>query len=200
MPLYICTSPGCLYAPILPVHLYLSLYHMCPICHGDFGGHLCTPYVWGLLGASVHVADISVSCQCMHCFSVHRSHTSCCPSLWVASLLDWMPMDVCNASCCCSFLCSIFIISQSSITMATTATPPMTVVHPDTSSLLSMVTMAPSLMGLPVTLGHHDVVLPPPLTLGHLEELLALPLCHSSNLSLRCLFRLMPIMPRVLHR
>ena len=47
-------------------------------------------------------------------------------------------------------------------TMAKTTTPPVMVVS---SGLLSVssVTMAPSLMGLPATLGKHEVVLPPPL-------------------------------------
>ena len=60
------------------------------------------------------------------------------------------------------FLCS-FIICQASKTMATTTTPVGTVVSSSLSSL-SWVTMAPSLMGLPATMGQNDVVLPPPLT------------------------------------
>ena len=99
--------------------------------------------------------------------TAHNSHTSCSPSFWVALLLDWMPMDVCYASCCCSFLCSVFIISPAPATMAMTTTPLVTVVCSSTLSLLSIVTMAPSLMGLPVTSGQHDVVLLPPLTPRH---------------------------------
>ena len=49
--------------------------------------------------------------------------------------------------------------------MAMTTTPPVTDVCSGTSSLLTTVTMPPSLMGLPMTSGQHDVVLPPPLTL-----------------------------------
>ena len=56
-------------------------------------------------------------------------------------------------------------MSQASTAMATTTTPLMTVVSSDLSSL-SSVTMAPSLMGLPVTLGQRDVVLPPLLMPG----------------------------------
>ena len=63
----------------------------------------------------------------------------------------------------CYFLCSVFIMSQASATTARTTTPPVTVVYSSMSSLLSAITMAPSLMGLPVTSGHE--VLPPPLTL-----------------------------------
>ena len=47
-------------------------------------------------------------------------------------------------------------------TMATTTTPLVTVVSSGLSSI-SSVTMAPSLMGLPATLGQCEVVLPPPL-------------------------------------
>ena len=54
-------------------------------------------------------------------------------------------------------------MSQVSTTMATTTTTPVTVVSSGMSSL-SLVTMAPSLMGLPTTLGQHDVILLPPLT------------------------------------
>ena len=60
------------------------------------------------------------------------------------------------------FFCS-FIISQVSTTMTITTTPPVTVVSSGMSSI-SSVAIAPSLMGLPATLGQHDVVLPPPLT------------------------------------
>ena len=51
--------------------------------------------------------------------------------------------------------------------MAITTTSPVTVVCSGMSSLLTTVTMAPSLMGLPATSGQHDVVLPPPLTPRH---------------------------------
>ena len=61
----------------------------------------------------------------------------------------------------------VFIMSQASTTTAMTTTPPMTVVSSGTSSLLSMVTMTPSLMGLPVASGQHDVILPPLLTPRH---------------------------------
>ena len=48
---------------------------------------------------------------------------------------------------------------------ASTTTPPVTVVCSDISSLTATATMAPSLMGLPVTLDQHDVVQLPPLTM-----------------------------------
>ena len=56
-------------------------------------------------------------------------------------------------------------MSQAFATMAMSTTPPVTVVCSGTSSLLTTVTMGPSLMGLPAMLGQHDVVLPPLLTL-----------------------------------
>ena len=48
--------------------------------------------------------------------------------------------------------------------MATTTTPPVMVVSSGLSSV-SSVTVAPSLMGLPTTLGQHEVGQPPPLML-----------------------------------
>ena len=53
-------------------------------------------------------------------------------------------------------------MSQVSTTVAMT-TPLVTVASSGMPSL-SLVTMAPPLMGLPTMLGQHDVVLPPPLT------------------------------------
>ena len=66
-----------------------------------------------------------------------------------------------------SFLCSVFIVSQASTTMAMTTSTPVTVLCSSTSSLLSTVTMAPSLIRPPVTTGQHDVLLPPPPTPRH---------------------------------
>ena len=54
-------------------------------------------------------------------------------------------------------------LSQVSNPTAMTSTPPVTVVSSGMSSL-SLVIMASSLLGLPATLGQHDVALPPPLT------------------------------------
>ena len=76
--------------------------------------------------------------------------------------MGWVFLVVYYTSCCCTFLCS-FIMSQSSTTTATTTTLPVMVVSLSLS-YLSSVTMAPSFMKLPVTLGQHDVVLPPMLT------------------------------------
>ena len=59
--------------------------------------------------------------------------------------------------------CSSFCLKCT--TMAMTTTPLVTAVSFGMSSL-SLVTMAPSLMGLPATLDQCDVVLPLPLTLG----------------------------------
>ena len=56
-------------------------------------------------------------------------------------------------------------MSQASATMAMATTTPVTVVCSGTSSVLTAVTVAPSIMGLPAMLGQHDVALPPPLTL-----------------------------------
>ena len=50
--------------------------------------------------------------------------------------------------------------------MATTATPLVMVVSSGLSSV-SSVTVAPSLIGIPATLGQHEVVQPPPLMPRH---------------------------------
>ena len=67
-------------------------------------------------------------------------------------------LDVHYASYC-AFLVVYYVSNLH--TMATTTTPPVNVVSSGMSSLSSM--MAPSLMGLPTTLGQHDMVLLPPL-------------------------------------
>ena len=60
----------------------------------------------------------------------------------------------------------VFIMFQASTATAVTTTPLVTVEYSNIS-LLSMVTMAPTLMGLPATSGHQDVVLLPLLTPRH---------------------------------
>ena len=95
-----CMTIQHLYTPILlyipPTSAHPLYIHISPI-------HQYVPYLpWGLGGICtlVHLSDISVSVSTSICPSVHNSHTSCSPSLWVASLLDIMPMDVCYVSCC----------------------------------------------------------------------------------------------------
>ena len=101
-PWYICMTPYplhiCMFCvPHMSWDLGASVH---PICLGVFWG--TTVHLWGIL--------VSVSTPI--CFSVHNSHASFSPSLWVASLLDWIPMDVCYVSCCCSFLCSFHYVSS----------------------------------------------------------------------------------------
>ena len=84
----------------------------------------------------------------------------------------------------CSFLSSVFIMCPASATMTMTTTTPMTVVCSSMLSLLTTVTMASSLMGLPVTSGQDDVVLPPSLmqrSSGSVVGLATVPQqqCHS---------------------
>ena len=130
----------------------------------DIGG-IFTPHMsWGLLGG-IHTS-LRHFCVCWYIQwpLVHYSHTSYSWSLWVASFLDGMPMDVCYTSWCWLVpFCSVSIMSEASTTKAMTTTPPVIVVSSSMSSLLSMVTMAPSLMRLLVTSGQHDA-LPPLLT------------------------------------
>ena len=96
-------------SPIPPVLLYV----LCsPDVMGTWGRHQyisCLELFWG---ASVHLSGILVSVSTSICLSVHNSHASCCPSFWVASLLDWILMDVCYTSCCCFFLCSFHYASS----------------------------------------------------------------------------------------
>ena len=146
-----------MYTPY-PLYICMFPYTICTQYVMGMWGDLYTHMSWGLLVAAVHLSNISVSVGTSICLSAHNSYTSCSPSLW-GSLLDWMPMDVCYASLCCNFLCSVFIMPQASTTTAMTTTPPVTVVYSRRSSLLTKVTMAPSLMGLPATSGQHDVVL-----------------------------------------
>ena len=65
-------------------------------------------------------------------------------------------------------------MSQACITMATTTIHLVTVVCSGILSLLSMVTMAPSLMGFPAISGQHGVVLSPPLTPRHSGDVVGL--------------------------
>ena len=54
--LHICMPPYLPFTPVCLPILYVTK------CHGDFGGHLYTPYVLGSLGeASVHLSGISKS-------------------------------------------------------------------------------------------------------------------------------------------
>ena len=89
--LYVCMP----HTSVFPIPLYICMFFYVPHMSWGLGG-ICTPHVsWGLLGVSVHLTGISVSVSTSICLSVHNSHASCSPSLWVASLLDWMPMAVC---------------------------------------------------------------------------------------------------------
>ena len=179
-----------------PVYHYLS--------HMSWGlGGICTPHMsWHLsggIGTSVHLSDISVS-QYIHCSSVHNSHTSCSPSFWVVSILDWMPMDLCSASCC--WLVLFFVVFSLFLKLL----------------LLQLwLLYLPWLLCAPVCHVSSQLLhWPPPWRgfqwhqvsmmwfchyhwhQGTMVVLLALPLCCSSNL--RCLLRHMPIMPWVLHK
>ena len=158
-PIYVQMPPIHLYA-IPPVHLYVF-----PICHGDMGG-ICNPICFGVFGEHQYICQHFGVCQYIICLSVHISHASCSPSLWVASYwTGCLWMSALLHAVVCFFV--VFLMSQASTTIATTTTHPVTVVSSDTSSLLATVTMAPSLMELPATSGQHDVVLLPPLTPRH---------------------------------
>ena len=132
-----------------PVPLYVSR------------GYLLMLWAWG---ESIH--PMCLGSQGGISTSVRHFGVSVHPlflSLQIASYwTGYLWVDVCYASCCCTFLCS-FIMSQISTTMAMTTTPAVTVMSSGMSSL-SSVTMAPFMMGLPAILGQQDVVLLPSLT------------------------------------
>ena len=95
--------PIWLYAPYIQMSPYVCkppYIQMPPVICMSHHIPLCSIYVMETWGASVHLSDISVSVSTSICQSVHNGHTYCSPSLWVASLLDWMSMDVCFDSCC----------------------------------------------------------------------------------------------------
>ena len=123
----ICTPPYGHIAPCMSVfsHMAICLMYICMsptyhyVPHMSWGlGGICTPHMsWGLFGYT--------GTSVRHFFVYLPSLHSCSPSLWVAWLLDLMPMDVCYASCCWLVLsCSVFILSGVSATMAMTTTPP----------------------------------------------------------------------------
>ena len=116
-------TPICLHAPYIcmtpipPIHLYVLPIPYVPYMSWDLGASLHPIWLLDFWGASVQLSGISVSVG-TSIAPQFISHTSCSSSLWVASLLDWMSIDVCYASSCCSFLCSVFIMSQASTTKA----------------------------------------------------------------------------------
>ena len=151
---------------------------------------------WGLLGSiSTSVRQFSV-CQYIHFPLVYNSYTSFSPSLLVASFLDWMPKNVCYASCC--WLVLFFIVFSLCLKL----------LLPQLWLLLLLCLLCPPVYHLssqlcpwsPPWWGFHWHQVSMMWFCHHcwhqgaLEVLLALPLCCSSNL-----FRLMLIMPWVLH-
>ena len=90
-------------------------------------------------------------CQAFWCLSVHPLFSVC-----GCFLLDGILGCLMLHAVVLFFI--VFIMSQVSTTMAMTTTP----LTSDMSSI-SSVTLAPSLMGLPATLGQHDMILPPTL-------------------------------------
>ena len=170
---------GCLYTPILPYAPHHSCTSVCspipyvPHMSLRLGGQLYTPYVLGVLGASVHLSGISVPRYIHLLLSLEQSN-QLFPIIVGCFLLVRTSMDVCYALCCCSFHSHALIMSQASTTMAMTTTSLVTEVCSLPSSLPSMATMTLSLMGLPATSGQHDVVLPPLLTPRHSVGVLGL--------------------------
>ena len=70
---YVCMPPVCVYTSICPLYICMFPYT------------ICSPYVMGTWGASVHPNDMgsfmghqyicqAFLCQCIHCLSVHKSY------------------------------------------------------------------------------------------------------------------------------
>ena len=188
MPTYIQTPPNVCMPTYLPSTSVCPPYYMFHKCHWNFGGNLYTPYVLGSFGASVHLSGISVSVS-----------TSIASQFIIAIPVD--PND-----------CGLLLYWTGCLGMSAMIHTvfPFFVVF-----LLCFKLLLPWLWLLFLqwpfcALVHHlSSPWPPPwwgiqgywvsmISICHhhwhqgtLEVLLALPLCHSNNLCLRCLFRFM---------
>ena len=146
-----------------------------PPCMG-VPSHMFTPH--SFIGFPVHQYVLAISACDMGNISL-MLQVGGVPHLlgvWGASAHGLSICFLVHSSC--MFL--LFIMLHFSTT-GMTATPPVMVVSSGISSV-SSVTVAPSLMGLPATFGQCEVVQPPPLMLRGSGGVLALPVCHSSNL------------------
>ena len=163
----ICTPHTSICPSIAPYTPVCPPYHMFP-CHGDLGG-IFTPHLsWGLWGASVHLSGIPVSVCTSIFLSIHKSYQLL--PIIVGCFLTGLDAYVCLLCVMLLFLTLwCLIMPQASTTTGMTTTLPVTGVCSGMSSLLSVVTMAPCLMGLSATSGWHDVVMQPPLTPRHSE-------------------------------
>ena len=120
--------------PMWPTPPHICMFSCMCVCYGGYLHVLWGNIPYVEVWGHQHICQTFSVCQYIH---------------WMSIMLHLVP-----------FL--EFIMSQVTTSMAMTTTPPVTVVSSGMSSL-SLVTMAPSLMGLSM-LGQHDVVLPPPLT------------------------------------
>ena len=141
-PLYVCMPHN---MSVYPLYVCVPHTSICPpIHHGDIGGHLyisqtllCLlvhPFVYQFIlvipVAQHHCGSLAVSF--MAGFSTYLFWVLFFLLCWTRGL--WM---YAQATCCLLvlFLCSVFIMSQASATMATTTTPTVTVVCSSISSL-----------------------------------------------------------------
>ena len=157
LPYMLDTSPiwGCLFICLTPTHCLASLWisMLRGYLHVIWG---IFPLMLGVWGCSPYVGDLRASAH-LSSFGVWKYMH------WVSIMLYLVP-----------FL--QFIMSHISTTAMTTTLPVM--MMSSGLSTISSVTMAPSLMGLPATLGQHEVVLPPhlmPRCLGDVTGLASVP-------------------------
>ena len=164
-PVHSCTPCTSMYSPIhhyasIPLlHLYVLPIPYVPHMLLELGGSvhpICLGVFWG---ASVHLLGILVSVKTSICLSAHNSHTSSSPSLLATSLLDWMPMDVWYASCCCWFLCSFHYVSSFYYHSYD--------YYFSSDCCFFWCVISSLCMGLSATSGQNDVVLLSPLILKH---------------------------------
>ena len=109
------------------------------------------------IGFLVHQYVLGISVCYMGIFPL-------CLGFWQCSAICWGVGASAHGVFICLFLYILVAHYVSCSTMAMTTTAPVTVVSSGLSSV-SSVAMAPSLMGLPVTLDQCGVVQPPPLML-----------------------------------
>ena len=125
MQLYTPIHPYAPIHPYTPCSLCPHTPECCPYVMGTLGGFCVSQMSWGLLVVSVYLSEISVSVSTSVCPSVHKSYQLL--PIIVGHFSTGLDAYGCILSfmlLTSSFLCSVFIMSQGSATMATTATPP----------------------------------------------------------------------------
>ena len=182
---------------IPPCNLYFPLYHMFSYIIGTWG-HLCTPYVLGSFGGHHYICH-GFLCLLVHPLPlIHNSDTSCSPffgfllygtgCLWMYDMLfAFVPIFVVS-----EYVSSFYYHGYNYYSFC------------DCCVLWYIKCSSEQLPWPPPWWGFQQYQVSMMWFCCHhchqgTFEVVALPLCHSSILHLRFLFRLMPIIPWVLH-